>query len=82
MHAARSIHLHMHETGELASGGGCPKQRLLWASPPYGPSCLLATGHEGDCEFPATWVDPKTGRTIDVATHGRVTAVRAEGATA
>lgn len=50
---------------------GCRGQRLLWASPPHGPSCLLAAGHEGDCEFPETWVDPVTGKTIAVASHGR-----------
>lgn len=50
----------------------CPMQRLLWASPPYGPNCTLAAGHAGNCVFPETWLDPATGKTIDVATHGRV----------
>lgn len=50
---------------------GCRMQRVLWASPPHGPTCLLLADHDGECEFPKTWKDPVTGRTIDVATHGR-----------
>lgn len=74
MHAARSIHLRAHErAGESPT---CQTQRLLFASPPHGPTCTLPVNHDGGCVWPETWVDPKTGKTVDVANHGRVTADR------
>lgn len=40
--------------------------------------CTLPANHDGGCAFPETWLDPKTGKTVDVANHGRVTADRDE----